>query len=75
MIPAKNESKTIVQVITEVKRCYVCDIIVVDDASEDNTAQLAKVNGATSSKKDKLLISSKTKDRSPAFKNNSSYKK
>jgi hypothetical protein len=46
VIPAKNESKTIVQVITEVKRCCVCDIIVVDDASEDNTAQLAKVNGA-----------------------------
>jgi glycosyltransferase involved in cell wall biosynthesis len=46
VIPAKDEAVTIVKVLTEVKQCCDCDIIVVDDASEDNTAQLAIEYGA-----------------------------
>jgi len=45
VIPAFNEAKNIVKVITDV-RPYVAEIIVVDDCSADNTAQLASAAGA-----------------------------
>lgn len=50
IIPAYNEAKTIQQVLTQVlAQKEVFEVIVVDDASQDNTAQLAK------QKKDKRL--------------------
>jgi polyprenyl-phospho-N-acetylgalactosaminyl synthase len=46
LIPAFNEEKTIGEVITRVKRICKAEIIVIDDASTDNTAKIAKENGA-----------------------------
>ena len=46
VIPAYNEASRIVKTLNQVKS-YVDEIIVVDDASEDNTAELAVKNGAT----------------------------
>ncbi|MFA5173570.1 MAG: glycosyltransferase family 2 protein [Candidatus Pacearchaeota archaeon] len=45
VIPAHNEEKYIKDVITQTKK-YVNQVIVVDDASKDNTSQLAKQAGA-----------------------------
>ena len=45
IIPAYNEAKRIADTITQVKP-YVDEIIVVDDASTDNTVSLAMKNGA-----------------------------
>jgi len=45
VIPALNEKDTIVDVIRGVKR-YVDEIIIVDDASTDETASLAQEQGA-----------------------------
>ncbi len=45
LIPARNEEKTIYNVVRETKR-YVSDILVIDDASTDNTAELARGAGA-----------------------------
>lgn len=45
VVPAYNESATIVKVITEIHQAgFTC--VVVDDGSEDNTSQLAKQTGA-----------------------------
>lgn len=47
LIPAHNEENTIQSTITALKRIpEVCEIIVVDDASYDNTAQAAAEAGA-----------------------------
>lgn len=46
VIPAYNEAKRIVRTLNQVKP-FVDEIIVVDDASSDATASLAKENGAT----------------------------
>jgi len=46
LIPAYNESRHIGAVITGVKQ-YIADIIVVDDGSCDDTAQIAQANAAT----------------------------
>jgi glycosyltransferase involved in cell wall biosynthesis len=47
VIPAHNESATIVEVITNLKRSAPeFDVLVVDDASTDNTADLARAAGA-----------------------------
>ncbi|HPD07739.1 MAG TPA: glycosyltransferase family 2 protein [Patescibacteria group bacterium] len=46
VIPAWNEAKTIVNVIQDVKK-HVDEVIVVDDGSEDKTANLAHSAGAT----------------------------
>lgn len=45
LIPAHNESKEIASIIKDV-RSYGLDIIVVDDGSTDNTAHIARENGA-----------------------------
>lgn len=47
IIPAKNESKSVVQVIQDIQRYFDGTILVIDDASTDNTAQLAMEAGAT----------------------------
>ena len=46
VIPAFNEAKNISQVVAEV-RPYVQEVVVVDDNSQDNTAALAEMTGAT----------------------------
>ncbi|MFA5023570.1 MAG: glycosyltransferase family 2 protein [Patescibacteria group bacterium] len=46
VIPAFNEAKNILQVVSAV-RSYVDEVIVVDDASRDATANLAEQAGAT----------------------------
>lgn len=46
LIPALNESATIVSVVENVQRLLGCDILVVDDASTDNTRQAAFRAGA-----------------------------
>jgi len=45
VIPAFNESQSISEIIDSVRGQSV-DVIVVDDGSEDNTAELAKAHGA-----------------------------
>jgi polyprenyl-phospho-N-acetylgalactosaminyl synthase len=45
VIPAYNEESRIVHTLNQVKH-FVDEIIVVDDASIDSTADLAKINGA-----------------------------
>ncbi len=47
IIPAKDEAKTIIQVIQDIKQHFNGTVLVVDDASHDNTAQLAAKAGAT----------------------------
>jgi glycosyltransferase involved in cell wall biosynthesis len=48
IIPAKNESGAIGALVAEVRRLYTnAEILVVDDGSEDDTAQLAEAAGAT----------------------------
>jgi hypothetical protein len=46
VIPAKNESKTVGQVIMEVKARFAMTVVVVDDASTDETANVARGAGA-----------------------------
>ena len=48
VIPVYNEEDTIVQVLADIRNVLgnTCRIIVVDDASQDKTAQLAKENDA-----------------------------
>ena len=43
VLPAFNESSSIESVLTSLKSC--CDILVVDDGSDDNTSSLAIKNG------------------------------
>jgi len=45
VIPAYNEEKSIADVITRVKP-FVSEIVVINDCSFDNTAKIAKANGA-----------------------------
>lgn len=47
IIPAKNEAKSIQIVIRDIKLHFSGEIVVIDDASDDNTAQLARDLGAT----------------------------
>ncbi|HGJ67543.1 TPA: glycosyltransferase family 2 protein [bacterium] len=46
LIPGYNESRTISQVVSNARK-VIDDIVVVDDGSKDNTAQLAQASGAT----------------------------
>ncbi|OUD16247.1 glycosyltransferase family 2 protein [Thioflexithrix psekupsensis] len=46
VIPAKNEAASIRQVLNDIKACFHGTILVVDDGSTDNTAELAKKEGA-----------------------------
>lgn len=46
IIPAKNEETTVGQVITEIQSYFQGNIVVVDDASTDNTAKIAHKAGA-----------------------------
>jgi len=47
IIPAYNEEKTITDIISEIKKVYQFDILVVDDCSSDQTRELSKNAGAT----------------------------
>jgi glycosyltransferase involved in cell wall biosynthesis len=42
IIPAHNEEKTIGKVVSRVKKVCSCEVIVVDDASNDDTIKIAK---------------------------------
>ncbi len=46
IIPAKNESATVGDVIAQIKQHFTGTVLVVDDASTDNTAQIARDAGA-----------------------------
>jgi hypothetical protein len=48
LIPAKNEARTVGNVIAEVKACFGSSVtlLIIDDASTDNTAEVARVAGA-----------------------------
>jgi len=46
IIPAKNEEKTVGQVVAEIKTLLAVTVVVIDDASTDNTAQVARSAGA-----------------------------
>ncbi|MGE4357497.1 MAG: glycosyltransferase family 2 protein [Candidatus Omnitrophota bacterium] len=46
LIPTYNEAKTIGWLVRRIKDLGIKDIIVVDDGSTDNTAQIAQENGA-----------------------------
>lgn len=45
LIPAHNESKEIAGILKDIRK-YIPDVIVVDDGSSDNTAEIARENGA-----------------------------
>ena len=46
IIPAMNESGSIASVLSDITAHFNCTVIVVDDASTDNTAQIARGLGA-----------------------------
>jgi glycosyltransferase involved in cell wall biosynthesis len=46
LIPGYNESRTISQIVSNARK-VIDDVVVVDDGSKDNTAQLAQDAGAT----------------------------
>ncbi|WP_331923163.1 glycosyltransferase family 2 protein [Rheinheimera sp.] len=46
VIPAHNEQKTIADIVSRSKAAVSADVLVVDDASTDNTAALASESGA-----------------------------
>ena len=47
IIPAFNEENAVAEVINEIPRAWVQEIVVVDNNSKDNTAEKAKLAGAT----------------------------
>jgi hypothetical protein len=47
LIPAHNEQQTISKVIQEAKSALDSEVVVIDDASKDNTAHTARTAGAT----------------------------
>lgn len=47
LIPAYNEAATIGSIVGAVKRHLACEVVVVDDASTDKTAGIARSAGAT----------------------------
>lgn len=47
LIPALNEGLTIGRIVEEVRAELDCEVVVIDDASTDNTTEEARVAGAT----------------------------
>jgi glycosyltransferase involved in cell wall biosynthesis len=47
IIPARNEAATVADIVRRVGAIGACDVLVVNDASSDDTAALARVAGAT----------------------------
>ena len=47
VIPARNEESTVGAVVADIRRLLDCDIVVVNDASEDRTREEAELAGAT----------------------------
>ena len=46
IIPSRNEAKTVGAVIDEVRRLHQMNVVVVDDASTDDTVDAARAAGA-----------------------------
>lgn len=46
VMPARNEAATVVEVVEGVRAALGCDVLLVDDASTDDTVALAKAAGA-----------------------------
>ena len=49
LIPALNEEKNIREVIQGVKKAITAEVVVIDDASSDSTATVARQEGAMTS--------------------------
>ena len=47
VMPARNESATVAEVVLGVRAALDCDVLLVDDASTDDTVAVAKAAGAT----------------------------
>lgn len=47
LIPARNEASTIAAVVSQAREALGCEVVVIDDASTDATATLARTAGAT----------------------------
>jgi glycosyltransferase involved in cell wall biosynthesis len=47
LIPARNEAATIGHIVRAVKKHLACEVVVIDDASTDETAEIARSAGAT----------------------------
>lgn len=47
VIPARDEGPTVGDVVRDVIEIVGCDVLVIDDASSDNTAEVARAAGAT----------------------------
>lgn len=46
IVPAYNEEKSIENVVKEIQKLEICDVVVINDCSKDNTSQIAKEAGA-----------------------------
>ncbi len=46
LIPAKNEVNTVGKVVSAIKARFAISVVVIDDASTDNTASVARAAGA-----------------------------
>lgn len=47
IVPAYNEEKSIYDVVTKIKEMNICDVVVINDGSRDNTSSEARRAGAT----------------------------
>ena len=47
VMPARNEAATVAEVVAGVRAALGCDVLLVDDASSDDTVALARAAGAT----------------------------
>ncbi|MEO6104725.1 MAG: glycosyltransferase family 2 protein [Pseudoxanthomonas sp.] len=47
VMPARNETATVAEVVSGVRAALGCDVLLVDDASTDDTVAVAKAAGAT----------------------------
>lgn len=47
VIPARNEAATVALVVSEARAAMDCDVMVINDASSDDTARIARDAGAT----------------------------